>query len=91
MMKKNLFAAGSLAVLASVVYFATRDSRDNTNQPVNSGPPLDVWAAPTETPVPTAVPAADAGIGQPLVHVIAILLGVVLGFFMIRMIKSRKR
>lgn len=42
-----------LLLVASVVYFATRDSRDNTNQPVNSGSPLDVWAAPTETPRPT--------------------------------------
>ena len=49
-------------------------------------------AAPLETAAPTAVPVSQSGDGgQPLVHVVAVLLGIVLGFFLIRTIKARKR
>ena len=64
-----------------------------TPTPTPTPVPTDTpTAAPLETAAPTAVPVSQSGDGgQPLVHVVAVLLGIVLGFFLIRTIKARKR
>ncbi|MBR4443783.1 MAG: hypothetical protein IKS52_11015, partial [Clostridia bacterium] len=56
--RRNAFTtlAALLIVLLLVgggVYYVTRGGQDATKQPAGSGSPLDVWAAPTQTPMPT--------------------------------------
>jgi len=50
-----------LLLVASVIVIVSRGGRDTVNQPQNPSSPLDVWSAPTETPIPTAVATDQFG------------------------------